>query len=304
MSNRPIFIIGRNRSGTKWLSNLMSNHSQLASLQREGAGGIIEVNELWNVPRVFGDPKIPENRLAFFAFFERTNTFYLSGLTAESVRKISFSDYQEFFRAFMDLITARSGKNRWLQKSHTLVLPELVKSFPDAYFIIINRENIIDNVRSSIALQWIDVGNRSRKRLFAEVMSYVQHIKFKRRYLKNERVLSTTYEELRKAPEQVVRQVCDFTGLPYEGGMLTQAYKPNSSFSGNIKREEVLSGLDCFKVSIYYAFCMLLPHCLYALAAGRFVNAIRNKTGVRLFQRHTFSIGSKVLADEQKTEIN
>lgn len=34
----PIILIGMNRSGTKWLSNMLSNHLHVISLQNERGG--------------------------------------------------------------------------------------------------------------------------------------------------------------------------------------------------------------------------------------------------------------------------
>ncbi|MFW6008127.1 MAG: hypothetical protein ACOCP8_02575 [archaeon] len=39
-----IFVIGKNRSGTKWLSNTVANHKDVFCVQRPGAGGILETN--------------------------------------------------------------------------------------------------------------------------------------------------------------------------------------------------------------------------------------------------------------------
>ncbi|MCK4320989.1 sulfotransferase [candidate division WOR-3 bacterium] len=37
----PIFVIGKNRSGTKWLSNVIANHKDVACIQHELFGGIL-----------------------------------------------------------------------------------------------------------------------------------------------------------------------------------------------------------------------------------------------------------------------
>ncbi len=38
----PIFIVGTNRSGTKWLSNILANHPDVAAVQTERTLGIVE----------------------------------------------------------------------------------------------------------------------------------------------------------------------------------------------------------------------------------------------------------------------
>ena len=60
MTIRPIFVIGKNRSGTKWLSNTISNHSKIACVRSHEFGGILETNVFFNMPNTFGDLAIKE----------------------------------------------------------------------------------------------------------------------------------------------------------------------------------------------------------------------------------------------------
>ena len=293
MSKRPIFVLGRNRSGTKWLSNILSNHPDVASLCREGAGGIVEVNELSN-PYLFGDLGVIENKMAFLAFFEKTNYFKLSGLSVEELHKVQFDTLHSFFGSFMSMVASANGQLRWLQKSNTLALPGLLASFPEARFILIRRENIVENIQSHIALHWLGkerIG--SQKQLFRKVISYVLHWKFLSHFKSNPRVIVTSYEELKIDTELVVRDICEFVELDYVEGLCARVYKPNSSFSGAIKKDEVLTVLDKLKINLYSKLCRMIPYSFYGLATSQIVNRFRSVKGRGLFQPNTFSIWSE-----------
>jgi len=74
---RPIFVLGRNRSGTKWLTNLIANHPDVYCVQSESHGGVIETNLFDRADTSFGNPAIAENYIAFMAWFEQTDFFLL-----------------------------------------------------------------------------------------------------------------------------------------------------------------------------------------------------------------------------------
>ncbi|MBA7629902.1 hypothetical protein ES703_37409 [subsurface metagenome] len=52
----PIFVIGKNRSGTKWLSNVIANHKDIACIQHELFGGILEANVISRMPKTIKAP--------------------------------------------------------------------------------------------------------------------------------------------------------------------------------------------------------------------------------------------------------
>ena len=60
----PILVIGKNRSGTKWVSNLLANHSSIRAVQAPQHGGIIETNFFGMMQQVFGDIGRVENYIA------------------------------------------------------------------------------------------------------------------------------------------------------------------------------------------------------------------------------------------------
>lgn len=99
---QPIFIIGKNRSGTKWLSNIIAAHKEIACVQRPGAGGILESNTLSNMYYIFGSLKHDNNFIGFLECKAKTNFFKLSGLSKEFFYKKRPETYYSFFRLLMD----------------------------------------------------------------------------------------------------------------------------------------------------------------------------------------------------------
>jgi hypothetical protein len=232
--------------------------------------------------------------MAFLAFFEKTNYFKLSGLAVEELHGFQFDTLHKFFGVFMNKVVSVNGQSRWLQKSNTLALPGLLASFPEARFILIRRENIIENIQSHVALHWsAKQRNGSQKQLFRKVISYVLHWKFISHFKSNPRVIVTSYEELKMDTELVVREICEFVDLDYIEGLCARVYKPNSSFSGAIKKDEVLTVSDKVKINLYSKLCRMIPFFFYRLAASQTVNRFRSLKGRGLFQPNTFSIWSE-----------
>lgn len=57
----PIFIVGTNRSGTKWLSNILAKHPDVAAVQTERTQGIVETNMFHSLRIKFPDLRRPDD---------------------------------------------------------------------------------------------------------------------------------------------------------------------------------------------------------------------------------------------------
>ncbi|MCC5808685.1 MAG: sulfotransferase [Opitutales bacterium] len=287
---KQIFVIGKNRSGTKWLANLLANHPKVAALQREGAGGILEVNELAIARKVFGPAEVEENFLGFLACFLKSNAFKVSGLREESFFEKRHSSYAEFFGGFMDAFAAESGKDTWVQKTSSFSLSEVLKSFPEAKIIVIQRMSVADNVASTLALSWQYEHGSKGKNLFKEVWSYVHHRKLEEVHRGNPNVRFTSFENLKADKDAVCRNVCSFLDLEFEEEMLQDAYAKNTSFSGEVKKDHVLSPFDKRLVTILFSVVRWFPLVLFNRLRNIRLCLRKGRLGKRSFQRHTFSI--------------
>ena len=257
-----IFVVGRNRSGTKWLSNSIGNHPDVSCI-RSGLGrrtGILEANLFQHFPAIFGDLSIDDHYYAFLASFKHSNYFLLTGLPESVLYERRHPDYLSLFHFLMDRTAEARGKPMWLQKATSLMLPELHRAFPDAKFIVIQRMNVRDNVRSSIALgsRGSALERHKPKRVARELLSYYVHRATERAYLHHPNVLRVTYEDLRERRESTLRQVCDFVGLAFHASLMEDLYQPNSSFVAR-KRDRVFTSVDAWVYRLLHPFARAVP---------------------------------------------
>jgi hypothetical protein len=261
---QPILVIGRNRSGTKWLSNIIANHEDVASVQRPGAGGILETNLFSHVADAFGDPGIDENYLGFLAFFSKTNFFRVSGLEEADLYARRCTDYPDFFRMIMDTIAEKKHQHHWVQKTSSLNLPALVKEFGDAKYVII---------------------------LLGYLFSYFHHKKRQEAFIRSNPALVIGFEQLRADKETTARRVFEFLGLQFSEDLLRDKFERNTSFGSNIQRENVLNATDRFLIRLISVPLSLTP--LWTFSS---VHRLRRRLGARnqrRFAPKTFSLFKK-----------
>lgn len=291
MSIKRIFVVGKNRSGTKWLSNLLANHQNVAAVQRVGAGGIIEVNEFTRVPRVFGAPEVEDNYLAYLACLEKSNLFKLTGLPIDVLYEKRHSSYLGVLSHLLDTYARRQGKSTWVQKADSQALESMIEHFSDARIIIIQRKKIADNIASSLALHWQREHAPKGKNLIREAAMYAYYQKLEERFRGRENVLFTSYEELAGDTEGVLKNVCRFCDLEFQPGMMKRTYKPNTSFSGKIPREAVLAPSERTLVSLAARSMGIFPLKLFktgSYCARAF--QISGRRGTRTFHPDSFSV--------------
>lgn len=245
---RPIFVIGKNRSGTKWLSNIISLHYKVASIQRKGAGGILETNVFSNFPEIFGDLNHDNNFIGFVECFSQTNFFKLTGLEKEELYQAP-RDYVDFFEYLMNLYAENSGADYWLQKTSPHNFEMLYEQFPEARFLVIER-NPVDNIRSSIGLKKKKYIQHNKalggfsKNILAEIMTYFYQIKLANKFNGKSNVKFIKFHDLKKQKSETVRDICVFLDLEFSEKLLKDKYKKNTSFNGEVSKEEILSGAD------------------------------------------------------------
>lgn len=127
-----------------------------------------------------------------------------------------------FFKKLCD-----TGKSVFCEKtpSNALVLPELLKLFPEARFILILRDprdivNSFKGVRQRYLSKSIRPPRfvRSVAASVAEINAYFEHGIAAAR--SDSRILIVHYEDLVNEPDATVRRICDHTGLTFKPEML------------------------------------------------------------------------------------
>lgn len=264
----PVFVIGKNRSGTKWLSNIIARHNDIASVQGDEFGGILECNLFLTFPAAFGCLSYKENYCAMASAFSKTSFFQLTGLDESLLFNRQIADYCEFFRHVMDAYAEKSRKSRWLQKASPLALPMLYASFPDARFVLTSR-NMVDNIRSSLGLRLLHKDARPTGLARASALYYLSE-KTARLYEGKPNVIKVTYEDLRRDKRRTTESVCDSLELPFQESMLDDKYKKNTSFQKGVKKDDILSPRDVWKLQGLSLLFRFMPLWLLRWTSDRF----------------------------------
>ena len=149
MSARPIFVLGRHRSGTTWLSNIIASYPDVYAPQHPLHHGIHESAFFSRLVPYCNGGRTAADLLAIKHLFESSDYFLLTGL--ERGPDIVVNGYAKYFRIVMDAAATKHGARYWLEKtpSHTLHARFLAESYPDAVLLAVVR-NTGDVVASNV----------------------------------------------------------------------------------------------------------------------------------------------------------
>lgn len=225
----PIFVLGMNRSGTKWLSNRLANHPDVCAVQAEEYGGILETNLFNIIPHKF-DFTSEDDYAALIALWSQTDFVRRTGVDVRPFVTLqpSLRTPAALFGALMDAYAQRRGTPFWLQKVGPDCAPYVAEQFPHARLVIILRD-LLDTVHSTRQLS-CNVGQPES--LMSATFGYVLWEKHLRRTARRHAALVVHYEQLRRDPPGVMEQVCRHVGLPWDESLLHDSFEPNTSFSG------------------------------------------------------------------------
>ena len=256
----PIFVIGKNRSGTKWLSNILSNSIEIVSLQRKEDYGINETNIFYQFPKIFGDLNSYNNYIPFIECFAQTNIFKLTGLDKQFLYTIPERNYNIIFKSVMNQYAFSKDKKMWLQKSNTYILNDAISYFPNATIVFIER-NLEDNIRSTIGLQFKN--GQKKKNILKNVFIYLLEQKriksFKKKINIKQDTIYVKYEDLVSNTESVLKNLCDKLNIQFKEKMLDSIYQKNTSFSQKDKKIKMLNKLDVFYMHFFYNILRFFP---------------------------------------------
>ncbi len=268
-SARPIFVIGLNRSGTKWLSNELAKHSEIACVQNEKTG-IRETNMFRGFGRKFDLQKFDEfigliELWSTTDFFERTGVDKTRLLQLDPLPK----DHYALFGALMQMFANQQGKRYWLQKGPPLAGMELADRFPDALFVAIRR-GMHEQVRSRIKLS----GDPSYINLARATFAYVRDARLLARFCRTTRCPVIEYADLEKNKDALITGLLNTLGLsPTQApAKVARELIPNSSFQSPESKEQFLSGPQQSWISILGGMFQWIPYpILYWIARRAWV---------------------------------
>lgn len=140
MPARPIFILGRHRSGTTWLANILASLPEVYTLSQERHRGVHESAYFSHLVPYCGHGRTESDLRAVKRLFEGSDFFAMTRL--DRGPEIVGPGPAGYFRALMDAGAEMCGASHWLEKTpaNTLIAGRLRDAFPDAVFLAIVRD--------------------------------------------------------------------------------------------------------------------------------------------------------------------
>lgn len=210
MESKLLFVIGPPRSGSTLLMRMLSSHSAIYSR---------------------AEPHLltPLAHLGFYDTVEKAPFDHLQAQQAvrEFVADLprGEADYLDACRAYTDALYGRmleargKGKPLFLDKTpaNALILPFIGKLYPHARYVVLIRHPAA--IWSSYANSFFD-GDYATARKFNPILN--RYVPAMARFLRERPVpmVRVAYEDLVRRPEDEMRRVFEFLGLPFEAGTI------------------------------------------------------------------------------------
>ena len=175
---QPLFVLGKQRSGTTWLSTQLSQHSQVACARDDHHGGIHESAYFSHIAGRYGDLAQKTNYVEFVEVVAVSDFMRILGVDKAFLYSLWPTTYKGVFEAVMTRLAQQQGSRYWLDKTpeNTLLVRQLAELYPEAKFIAILRHPH-DVMRSTIG-RYSDQAIRRRRYLLARgTLNLVHHNK-------------------------------------------------------------------------------------------------------------------------------
>src|SRR6266702_1263122 len=188
----PVFILSAARSGSTLLRAILGSHSQL-----------------------YAPPELPLKHLGV-----RADTKWIEASLDGLELTIEDLEHMLWDRVLADALQ-RSGKPRIVVKtpSNVLVWERIAACWPDAKHVFLLRHPAaaVASLHSSFDPAWRPEEAGSMEESVARGLRYMNVVEEARSALGG---CTVRYEELTASPERVVRELCEFLGLPFQPAML------------------------------------------------------------------------------------
>lgn len=248
-------MIGLNRSGTKWLSNLISAHSNVYAVKHEAHFGILESNVFNDFGRMFPSIDSPELQTAFTTiwsesdFLKITETDLPALMNREKPKTVF-----DAFRLVMSTAATRHNSRYWLQKCSPVQFATLRNEFADSKRVFIYRK--LDEVLVSAFENANECGQSAGR--MRQITSYCLQNQVLQNLMKESGSICVAYEELKTNPEKVIEGVLNFLDLKSTNQTFDLGFQPNTSFAGAKVRPK-LSFKDKFFKNVLTLVLRIIP---------------------------------------------
>lgn len=269
LEERPIFIIGHERSGTTLLMVLLGSHPRI---------GIPEVG--WLFPRIYpwrhtyGDIDIESNFRTMvdemlFGLNQPLWGMKMNPLTAmdEIISLVQERSFAGVYAAMHQRYLQEVGKVRWGQKtpSNLYFVPQILDCFPNAQFLYITRDGR-DVCAECIRCAFLSANIFGAASGWNTANTFVKP--FRQKYPATV-WMDVKYEELCRQPEKVLRAICEFLQEDYDPEMLNYYQKPTAIQRGK-QRDHAPLGQPVSEQHIgkYRSYLSVYEQEVYATIAG------------------------------------
>lgn len=251
----PIIVIGMNRSGTKWLSNLICSHQDVIGVQSRRHFGILETNMFGPMQEKF-NLSSPDDYVGFLEMWANTEFFRRTGIDKQVFYELNPRprNFYEIFERLMNEFAEKNGKSYWLQKTAPSLAIGVLEYFQSAKIILIRR-NLLDTLRSTWALH----KDQSSRKIIRTTFTYVHQRKTLRSIANKYNVAELDFTELKSSTTEEMSRIFLEIGLDPNNASLEQLYKKNTSFDNDSERHTIMSTFDRIVVGIAAAMFWAVP---------------------------------------------
>jgi hypothetical protein len=240
---RPLFVLGKQRSGTTWLGTQLCEHPLITGVRHERHHGILASLYLSNIRHRYGDLTKKTNFIEFVETVSTSDTFRFMDISKDELYTLWPTSYEDLFRTVMARHASKQGALYWLDKTNenTPLVHDIARKYPDAKFI-----GIIRNVEEVAVSTSGKSDKRKYKKRYAIVKNAFSWTWFNKAMSSfartSERIHIVRYEDLTRDMKTEMVRMCDFLEIDFHDAMLRQVYSSNTTFrEGRPPREQVLS---------------------------------------------------------------
>ncbi|ETX00184.1 MAG: hypothetical protein ETSY1_12155 [Candidatus Entotheonella factor] len=222
---RRLFLVGCPRSGTTLLQSLLAAHSQVVSFSESHFYNTMTTSRLGLRRLGLASPRTRSKFSGFLNLIGHPEMqHYLPSFA------ISRRQYSRAFIAVLDTVARQQNKQVWLEKTprHLHYIDDIRALVPECKFIhlVRNGEDVVASLYEVVNQhpdRWPSIpAGDAASCIDRCVNRWVQSIRLSLGYVGEPNHMMVRYEHLVEAPDEVVQELCEFMGIPFEPQMLEQ----------------------------------------------------------------------------------
>lgn len=306
----PIFILGSNRNGTTWLTNVVASHPEVAAAQHRVHWGVKE-NSMHRHLQYWGDLTQPDRLIKFMELYSSGDHFRLARGDKSYFYQYRPTDFIDFFFEMMDRYAKKEKCRYWVTKLDTRfysrpsvlkgLQDRIEKRYGDAKFISIKRE-FADVLSSYVNMQGrIEkyVGRLGGRELgiILNTARYASHYSTIEALVRSKNGSHIPFVDLKNRRKSSIGQIVRYLDVSFEEVMLEDDYPSNSSYRGKKEATQIPEPI------INFASDKLLPFLRTTPTLANLIVNFRDATRQSDSPVHWRLLKYKHLSDEFEREL-